>query len=259
MLHGRRAAILLRRRRSRGLLCLVRRVLGVRLGFWARLRLRLRLLCGGGRCRRRHVDFDVSDGVSLDIVRVEAVAACRKEHYTQQSANTEEPGLNSARSSASTRVRRARRRTILQGQGGILRVNGRDHAVYERVWRVLQRHDDRDSNEARRHGRCSGRARARAGVLRVVALTTSQAGGVGGVIVCRPSLPPDITFSRLQGLNAKHFQPQTARRNAACCHNATPVAVHVCFTMNLRALGCFNSEWSDTLLEVPNESDAALR
>jgi hypothetical protein len=34
------------------------------------------------RRRRRHVDFDVSDGVSFDIVRVEAVAACRKEHYT---------------------------------------------------------------------------------------------------------------------------------------------------------------------------------
>ena len=90
MLHGRRAAILLRRR-SRGLLGLVRRVLGVRLG----VRARLRLLCGGGRCRcrrrRRHVDFDVSDGVSLDIVRVEAVAARREEDCAFESANTNEP------------------------------------------------------------------------------------------------------------------------------------------------------------------------
>lgn len=86
MLHGRRAAILLRRR-PRGLLGLVRRVLGVRLG------VRARLLCGGGRCRRRrrHVDFDVSDGVSLDIVRVEAVAARREEHCAYESANTNEP------------------------------------------------------------------------------------------------------------------------------------------------------------------------
>ena len=71
--------------------------------------------------------------------------------------------------------RRRRGRTILQGQSGILRVNGRDHAVYERVWRVLQSHDDRDSNKARRHGWYSGRARA--GAVRVsgsvVALTTS--------------------------------------------------------------------------------------
>ena len=39
-------------------------------------------------------------------------------------------------------------RTVLQGQRGILRVNSRDHAVYERVWRVLQSHDDRDADEA---------------------------------------------------------------------------------------------------------------
>ena len=80
MLYGRRAAILLGRR-SRGLLGLVGRVLGVLLG----VRARVRRLMGGRRMRRRrrrHVDFDVSDGVSFDIVRVEAVAACRKEHYT---------------------------------------------------------------------------------------------------------------------------------------------------------------------------------
>ena len=65
-------------------------------------------------------------------------------------------GKNTVQNSQHRDARTAtRRRTILQGQSGILRVNSRDHAVYERVWRVLQSHNDRDADEARRHD-CRG-------------------------------------------------------------------------------------------------------
>ena len=80
MLHSGLAAILLSRLSQR-LLRVVRRVLGVR---W-RVRARRRRLLRSGR-GRGYIDFDVGDRVAFDIVRVEAVAACRKEHWTKQSA-----------------------------------------------------------------------------------------------------------------------------------------------------------------------------
>lgn len=35
----------------------------------------------GGRRRRRYIDFDVGDRVPFDIVRIQSVTTCRKEHY----------------------------------------------------------------------------------------------------------------------------------------------------------------------------------
>lgn len=109
------------------------------------------------------MDFDVGDRVSFDIVRVEAVAARGKVHWRRGSAQD-------ASAYGDTR------RTVLQGQGGILRVDGRDHAVDERVWRVLQSHGDRDTDEARRHA-CWSEPKTswndRGGGLGVLAWTTS--------------------------------------------------------------------------------------
>ena len=76
MLQSRLAAILLDWL-SRRLRYIVRGIRSVRRRVWAKRRMLLSSRCRG---RRRYVYFYVGDRMPFDIVRVEAVAACRKEY-----------------------------------------------------------------------------------------------------------------------------------------------------------------------------------